>query len=118
LQKNGDHLDGETHPFSATNTIETPTLAELCVQVTENDAWFEKFVMEVSGVELQATVKFTFIDGDAGAMTREEMLLHVITHGVYHRGNVGQLLESISVTPPRDLYTKFLQVNEPKRRHI
>jgi uncharacterized damage-inducible protein DinB len=51
-------------------------------------------------------------------MTREEMLLHVITHGAYHRGNVGQVLKSISVVPPRDLYTKFLHVTEPSRRQV
>ena len=49
-------------------------------------------------------------------MTREEMLLHVITHGAYHRGNVGQVLKSISVAPPRDLYTKFLHQSDPSRR--
>jgi uncharacterized damage-inducible protein DinB len=49
-------------------------------------------------------------------MSREEILLHVITHGGYHRGNVGQVLKSISMAPPRDLYTKFLHRSEPQRR--
>ena len=49
-------------------------------------------------------------------MSREEMLLHVIAHGAYHRGNVGQVLKSISMVPPRDLYTKFLHQSEPARR--
>ena len=44
------------------------------------------------------------------------ILLHVVTHGGYHRGNVGQVLKSISVAPPRDLYTKFLHQSEPARR--
>jgi uncharacterized damage-inducible protein DinB len=61
-------------------------------------------------------LSFQFTDGDAGTMTREEMLFHVITHGAYHRGNVGQVLKDISVAPPRDLYTKFLHVREPSRR--
>ena len=49
-------------------------------------------------------------------MSREEILLHVITHGGYHRGNVGQVLKSISFAPPRDLYTRFLHQSEPARR--
>jgi uncharacterized damage-inducible protein DinB len=49
-------------------------------------------------------------------MTREEMLFHVLTHGSYHRGNVGQILKNLSVAPPRDLFTKFLHVREPSRR--
>ena len=49
-------------------------------------------------------------------MTRAEMLMHVITHGSNHRGNVGQIFKSLSVNPPRDLYTKFLHQQEPERR--
>ena len=49
-------------------------------------------------------------------MSREGILLHVLTHGGYHRGNVGQVLKSIAVDPPRDLYTRFLRTAEPGRR--
>jgi uncharacterized damage-inducible protein DinB len=66
--------------------------------------------------QLGEKIPFRFTDGDHGSMTREEMLLHVITHGAYHRGNVGQILKSIDVAPRRDLYTKFLHVSEPARR--
>lgn len=60
--------------------------------------------------------KFTLTDGDRERMSREEILLHIVTHGAYHRGNVGQVLKSISVAPPRDLFTKFLHTSEPARR--
>jgi uncharacterized damage-inducible protein DinB len=66
--------------------------------------------------DLSSVLDFTFTDGDAGRMSKEEILFHVLTHGGYHRGNVGQVLKSISVAPPRDLYTKFLHLNEPSRR--
>lgn len=110
------HLLGEPHGYSATNTEATPELGELQFAVAETDAWFEKYSSTVSSAQLGESIAFRFTDGDAGTMTREEMLLHVITHGAYHRGNVGQLLKSISVAPPRDLYTKFLHVSEPARR--
>ena len=35
---------------------------------------------------------------------------------VFVRGNVGQAMKSISMAPPRDLYTKFLHQTEPARR--
>lgn len=69
-------------------------------------------------VSLSETIAFTFTDGDAGRMSREEMLLHVITHGGYHLGNVGQVLKSISVAPPRDSYTKYLHLSQPTRRQV
>ena len=34
-------------------------------------------------------VRFTFVGGGAGAMTRGEILLHVANHKTHHRGNVG-----------------------------
>ena len=110
------HLLGESHGYKATNTEETPNLDELQFAVAETDAWFELYVSTLAEAKLEEPISFTFTDGDAGRMTREEMLLHVVTHGAYHRGNVGQVMKAISIAPPRDLYTKFLHVSEPQRR--
>lgn len=110
------HLAGETHPYTATNTPETPELGELYFAVAETDLWFEDYASKIDDPTLAQSLSFQFTDGDAGRMTREEMLFHVLTHGSYHRGNVGQILKGISVSPPRDLYTKFLHVHEPARR--
>jgi len=109
-------LSGEPSPFEATNTKATPSLEQLRDDVAATDAWYQHYVAKVSDAELASVLDFTFTDGDAGRMSREEILLHVLTHGGYHRGNVGQVLKSISVAPPRDLYTKFLHQSEPSRR--
>ena len=110
------HLLSEKHLYTATNTPQTPEFGELHLVVAETDQWFEDFVSRIGDQALAESLSFQFTDGDSGRMTREEMLFHVITHGAYHRGNVGQVLKSISVAPPRDLYTKFLHVQEPSRR--
>ena len=110
------HLSAEPRPFDATNTKSTPTLAQLQSEVTATDTWYEQYVAGLSPAKLAEVIDFQFTDGDNGRMSREEILLHVITHGGYHRGNVGQVLKSISVAPPRDLYTKFLHQSEPARR--
>jgi uncharacterized damage-inducible protein DinB len=110
------HLSGEPRPFDGTNTEDTPALSQLRSDVEATDAWYVDYVATLSEPALSEGLAFTFTDGDAGHMTREEILLHVITHGGYHRGNVGQMLKSISIAPPRDLYTKFLHVSEPERR--
>jgi uncharacterized damage-inducible protein DinB len=112
------HLSGEPRPFDATNTIDTPSLNQLHSDVEETDAWYVKYATVLNELALSEILAFTFTDGDAGRMTREEILLHVVTHGAYHRGNVGQVLKSISVAPPRDLYTKFLHVTKPVRRVV
>ncbi|MDE2430485.1 MAG: damage-inducible protein DinB [Burkholderiales bacterium] len=110
------HLLGQSHGYQSTNTSETPELAALQFDVAELDAWYMQYASGVSASELSESLAFRFTDGDEGSMSREEMLVHVVMHGAYHRGNVGQVLKSISVAPPRDLYTKFLHESEPQRR--
>lgn len=110
------HLLGESHGYTATNTVQTPTLDALQFDVADTDAWYLDYVQQLSDTAATEPVRFTFTDGDAGCMARAEMLLHIVTHGAYHRGNVGQMLKTIGVAPPRDLYTKFLHEREPQRR--
>lgn len=110
------HLLGVKHAYSVTNTPDTPELDELEFAVKETDLWFEDYAGAIDDSVLAESLRFKFTDGDAGTMTREEMLFHVLTHGAYHRGNVGQMLKGISVVPPRDLFTKFLHVRETSRR--
>ena len=109
-------LAGEPAPFEATNTKATPTLGQLRDDVAATDAWYQNYVSSLTEEKASEVLDFIFADGDKGHMSREEILLHVITHGGYHRGNVGQVLKSISIAPPRDLYTKFLHQSEPDRR--
>lgn len=110
------HLSAQRHPFAATNTPDTPSLAQLSATSAATDAWYKQYLACLEPAALQETIDFAFTDGDHGRMTCEEMLLHVITHGAYHRGNVGQVLKSIGIAPPRELYTRFLHSTEPQRR--
>lgn len=109
-------LSGDPSPFEATNTKKNPALEQLRRDVEATDTWYQSYVSGIPEADLSAVLDFTFTDGDAGRMSKEEVLLHVLVHGGYHRGNVGQVLKSISVAPPRDLYTKFLHQSEPSRR--
>lgn len=110
------HLSGRPHAFDATNTQDTPGLQQLRDDVQASDAWYLDYVSGLTEPVLAEVLDFRFTDGDRGRMSREEMLLHVVTHGGYHRGNVGEVLKSISMDAPRDLYTKFLHQSEPGRR--
>ena len=110
------HLAGGDHGYAATNTKETPTLTALAAAVKELDAWFLAYVNNLPNSLRQEQVQFVFTDGDTGLMSREEMLLHVISHGGYHRGAAGQVMRTTCVAPPRDLYTRFLHESEPGRR--
>lgn len=110
------HLAGAEHGFDATNTVETPALEELRAAVAIRDRWYVDYVANLPPAQLDETISFTFTDGAAGRMSREEMLAHIITHGGYHRGAVGRILAQASVTPPRDIFTVHLHQSEPARR--
>ena len=110
------HLRAEPHGYDATNTPETPALDALREAVLASDRGYLDLVDALTPPQLAQTVDFTFTDGQHGRMSREEMLGHVITHGSYHRGEVGQMLKRISTAPPRDLFTAYLHRAEPQRR--
>ena len=110
------NLLGEPHGFSATNTPETPTLAALRSAIGKLDAWYLDYVASLSQADGEAVLSFNFVDGDKGQMSRAEMLLHLVTHGGYHRGAIGRILVQCGITPPRDTLTTFLHRSEPERR--
>jgi uncharacterized damage-inducible protein DinB len=49
-------------------------------------------------------------------MARQEMLIHILLHGAYHRGEVGRILAEAGLTPPWDTYAVHLHRSEPSRR--
>jgi len=109
------NLQGEPHGFSATNTPETPTLAMLRTAIGTLDVWYLDYVAGLSPKDAESRLSFNFVDGDKGQMSREEMLLHLVTHGGYHRGAIGRILVQCGITPPRDTLTTFLHRSEPER---
>lgn len=60
--------------------------------------------------QLAERIDFAFTDGAQGRMSREEMLMHVITHGVGHRGQISAVMLLNSVTPPKDGFTTYLHI--------
>ncbi|UTH75366.1 DinB family protein [Chromobacterium sp. IIBBL 290-4] len=111
------NLSGQAHGYAATNTPETPALADLLAAARETDAWYIAYASGLSEAELSESIDFTFTDGGHGRMSRAEMLLQIITHGGYHRGAVGRILADCGLQPPRDIYTRYLHDSEPARRH-
>lgn len=110
------HLAGEAQRLTATNTPLTPTLEELGEKLAASDRWYQHYVQTVTAQALAEKIGFVFTDGDRGCMSREEMLLHVVTHSGYHRGEVGRVLMQTGVELPWDTFAVFLHRSEPARR--
>ena len=103
------HLEGREHGFTARNTPTPPPLDELWHAVKIVDRWYIDLGDRLSDQELKEVIRFQFVGGGDGMMSRGEILLHLVNHGTYHRGFVGDMLNQASVKPrPTDL-TVFLR---------
>lgn len=110
------HLTRQPHGFTADNTPDTPTLESLRHALHSADRWYMDYLRDLNPEALAEPWRFAFTDGDPGCMTREEMLLHVIVHGSYHRGEVGRLLRLAGAPLPWDTFAVHLHDSEPQRR--
>lgn len=110
------HLQGESHSYTATNTQETPTIAELNASIRSTDHWLINFAGEFDRSQDNRIINFTFTDSERGSLSVREILDHLIIHGAYHRGNIGMLLTACDINRPGDTFTRFLHLNEPERR--
>ncbi|HEY7241199.1 MAG TPA: DinB family protein [Burkholderiales bacterium] len=103
------HLEGRSHGYSARNTPDHPPLAELWRAQQDLDRWYVEWSDRISDSALHERVKFAFVGGGEGAMTRGEILQHLVNHTSYHRGFVAQMIYDVPARPPTTDLTVFLR---------
>ena len=103
------HLLGEPHGYATRNPANHPPFGELCNKQLEIDAWYVSHADSLDVDALAQVIHFTFIGGGSGAMSREDILLHVVNHTTYHRGHVADMLYHLSVFPPTTDFPVFLR---------
>ncbi|MHB9445579.1 DinB family protein [Mesorhizobium sp. RSR565B] len=85
----------------------------MSADVAAMDRWYLDYIEAVSPKLMSEPVPFTFTDGDRAMMSRQEMLTHIVTHGGYHRGEIGRILMRIGIAPPWDTFAVHLHHAEP-----
>ncbi|HRC59820.1 DinB [Candidatus Propionivibrio aalborgensis] len=103
------HLRGREHGYTARNTPGHPPLDELRNAVRTLDAWYVEFADALTPDEVDRTIHFEFIGGGRGAMTCQEIILHVVNHASYHRGFVGDMIHQAGVTPDATDLSVFIR---------
>lgn len=94
------HLEGRPHGYTTRSTSEHPSLADLWQAQRVLDRWYIDWSQQLSESALGELVEFAFVGGGAGAMTRFEMVLHVVNHTSYHRGFVADQFYQVPAVPP------------------
>lgn len=103
------HLTHRAHSYTARNTDQCPRLGELWAAAQEMDGWYIDLVEGWSGSDPGTVVNFEFVGGGAGAMTQEQIILHLVNHATYHRGFVGDMLKQVPYYWPANDLTVFLR---------
>lgn len=107
------HLEGRDHGYTARNTKDHPPLAELWNLQRDVDGWYVNWSDALEDAALDEIVNFTLIGGNAGAMTRSEILLHVTSHCSYHRGFVADMFFEVPARPPTMDLPVYLRETRP-----
>ena len=110
------HIRREAHAYTSANSSEMPTLEDLSADLRESDQEYIGYVSALDLDQLAERIDFAFTDGAPGRMSREEMLMHVVTHGAGHRGQVSALMLLNSVPPAKDGFTTYLHEVEALTR--
>lgn len=110
------HLRREHHGYESANMSVMPALEDLAAEIRKSDREYVDYVTSLRASDLAERIDFTFTDGKPGLMSREEMLMHVITHGTGHRGQVSAVMLLNSLAPATDGFTTYLHAAEAATR--
>ena len=105
------HLLGRPHGLATRNPVDHPPIQELVALQRQIDRWYVEYADTLPEEQLDEVVQFEFIGGGAGAMSRGEILLHVVNHTTYHRGHVADMLYYLDVFPPTTDLPVFLRTS-------
>jgi hypothetical protein len=86
-----------------------PPLEELWAKQQSIDEWYVHWSDDSTEESLVERVRFTFVGGGDGLMTREQMLMHIVRHTSYHRGWVAEMFNQVPAKPPTADLTVFLR---------
>jgi uncharacterized damage-inducible protein DinB len=102
------HIERRAHGFTDRHIPETTTFGQLDMMQRDLDTWYVTWIDQVEPSELDELIRFKFVDGSEGAMTRREMLFHVVNHYTYHRGFAVDMLHRMSVPIPKTDLTVYI----------
>jgi uncharacterized damage-inducible protein DinB/putative sterol carrier protein len=110
------HLTGGEHGYTSANPIGAVSRDELFEAMRASDAWYAGHAPDLGSDDPTERIDFSFTDGDPGRMSQTEMLMHVLIHGAYHRGQVAWIMGERGAAPPADGFTTYLHTSEAATR--
>src|SRR5215469_3255129 len=103
------HLESRDHGFKTRNAMLHEDLTELWTAQQAANRWWIDWSETQTDASLAETVHFRFMSGEAGAMTRSAILLHVVNHATYHRGWIAEMFVDVPAKIPTTDLPVFLR---------
>lgn len=103
------HLEGRDHPHTARFRAEELTFSEVAKRLRAMNDEYVDLACQWTDPELAEVIEFEFVGGGHGAMTREDILLHLVNHATYHRGFISTLLYPFKTKGAASDLTVFLR---------
>ena len=104
-----ERIEGQETALKSRGPSEDIEFKVLSEQQRAIDQWFLQFCENSSELDLRRVIEFTFIAGGPGKMSVQDILLHVVNHGTYHRGHVVAMANLVGDFPPSTDYPIFLK---------
>lgn len=108
------HLEGRSHSHTSRKRAEELPFNEVATRLRAMDQYFVDLSIKWTDEDLAEVIEFEYVGGGDGAMTREDILLHLSNHATYHRGFVSTLMYPFKLNGAANDLTVFLRDAWPK----
>lgn len=103
------HLEGRSHTHTSRKRAEEISFDEVATRLRAMDLHYVELSCQWTDEELADVITFEYVGGGEGAMSREDILLHLVNHATYHRGFVSTLMYPFKLSGAANDLTVFLR---------
>lgn len=86
-------------PTSTPEWINRPTVGVLREQLRDIERERAAYLHTLSAEDLERPIRFVYLSGTEGCHSLHELLLHLVNHSTYHRGQVTTMLRQVGAAP-------------------
>tara|TARA_R110002020_G_scaffold184947_2_gene382329 strand:- start:43503 stop:44045 length:543 start_codon:yes stop_codon:yes gene_type:complete len=103
------HLEGVAHPHASRHRQQTRAFSVVAEELRQMNRYYVEMADSFDVAALDEVIKFEFVGGGPGAMSRAEILLHLANHSTYHRGFISTMLYSSRIEGKANDLSVFLR---------
>lgn len=99
-----------TNPSGFPDWLQAPILEDLRSRLSRVESDRATYLAGLSEEDLQRPLDYKLLNGTASSTRLLDLLLHVVNHSTYHRGQLTTLLRQVGATPPATDYVVYTRL--------